>query len=95
MKEFLSSHVEFAEDEPEEEEALRGEESWRDYERALSEEQQSTPEEPEFEIIHGETLTDRRSVFQAHLARIKSEREAMAVLEVRGGVLEGGRMGGW
>jgi hypothetical protein len=36
----------------------------------------------EIEILHGETLTDRKSVFQAHMARIHSEKEALQVLEV-------------
>ena len=35
----------------------------------------AVPEEDSVEIFHGEPFTDRKSTFQAHLARVSSERQ--------------------
>lgn len=87
IKEFLSSADEpyssVAEVEEEEEPAEYDPESWKAHEKGGGAEADGAAEgEEEIEIIHGETLVDRKSVFQAHLARVHSEREAMRVLEV-------------
>eukprot|EP01098_Paradermamoeba_levis_P011082 TRINITY_DN4700_c1_g1_i1.p1 TRINITY_DN4700_c1_g1~~TRINITY_DN4700_c1_g1_i1.p1 ORF type:complete len:134 (+),score=69.86 TRINITY_DN4700_c1_g1_i1:38-403(+) len=37
---------------------------------------------PEEKIFHGEPLTDRSSVFQAHVAQVRSEEEMEEVMEI-------------
>jgi hypothetical protein len=41
---------------------------------------QQDPEELGLEVWHGEPFTDRKSTFQAHVAKIRTEADAMRVL---------------